>query len=140
MAFAPIVMTGNLEINGTDVSAQVMSFAVSGARDSIEIPATLATKKTFRAGNDTYTVTINYLPDVDATAVAMVLWAALDDTDGTIAFGGTLRPGAASATNPRITGEAVVTGLSIGGEVNTVVTDSQTFPCTARPTLSTSDA
>jgi hypothetical protein len=140
MAFAPLVLTGDLEINDTDVSDQVKGFVVKASRDSIEIPATLGTRKTFRAGNDSYEVEIMYLQDVDATALSQIFWTALADAEGTITYGGTVRPGGAGAGNPRWVGTAVVTGVSIGGEVNTVGEDSVTFPCTDRPTQSTSDA
>ena len=39
---AGITLTGNLAINGEDVSDQVSSFTISGTRDQIEIPPTLA--------------------------------------------------------------------------------------------------
>lgn len=134
MAFAPLILTGDLEINGTDVSDQVMSFVIKASRESVEIPATLGTRKTFKAGNDSYEVEFNYLQDNDATALTQIFWTALADADGTITFGGTLRAGAVSATNPRWEGTAVVTGMGVGGEVNAVGDDSVTFPCTDRPT------
>lgn len=134
MAFAPLILTGNLKINDTDVSDQVMAFKFLGARDSVEIPATLGVRKSFRAGNDSYEVEIEYLSDVDATAITQILWTALADPDGTIEVAGTFRPGAASATNPEWTGTAVVTAAGIGGTVNEVGTDSQTFPLVDRPT------
>jgi len=134
MAFAPLILTGNLEIDGTDVSDQIVGFKFTAARDRIEVPATLGQRKSFRAGNDSYEVEIEYLSDVDATAVTQLLWTAIADADGTIAVAGTYRPGAVSATNPQWTATAVVTGVGIGGNVNEVGTDSQTFPLTDRPT------
>lgn len=134
MAFAPLILTGNLEINGTDVSDQVTSFMFKAARDQIEIPATFGQRKSFRAGNDSYEVDIDYLTDVDATALTQIFWTAIADADGTVEIAGTMRPGVVSATNPQWTATAVVTGAGIGGEVNTVGTDSQTFPLTDRPT------
>lgn len=140
MAFAPLILTGDLEINDTDVSDQVKGFVVRGTRDSVEIPATLGARKSFKAGADSYEIEIMYLADVDATALTQIFWTALADTDGTISFGGTVRPGGASASNPRWEGVAVVTATALGGEVNTVAEDSVTFPCTDRPTQSTSDS
>lgn len=137
MAFAPLILTGNLEIDGTDVSDQIIGFKFSAARDQIEIPATLGQRKSFAAGNDSYEVEIEYLSDTDATAVTQLLWAAIADADGTIVVGGTYRPGAVSATNAQWTATAVVTGVGIGGNVNEVGTDSQTFPLTDRPTMVT---
>lgn len=142
MAFEPLLLTGNLKINDVDVSDQVTSFAFTGTRDSIEIPATFGQRKSFRGGNDSYEVEISYLSDVDTTALTQIFWAALADADGTpeagtVEVSGTLRPGAVSATNPEWSGVALVTGTSLGGEVNTVGTDSQTFPLQDRPTQST---
>jgi hypothetical protein len=139
MAFAPLILTGDLEINDTDVSDQVMAFTVRGTRDTIDIPATLGTRKTFAGGNDQYEVEISFLQDVDATALTQIFWTALADTAGTITFGGTVRPGGAAAGNPRWEGVALVTAAAVGGEVNTVGVDSVTFPCLDRPTQSTSD-
>lgn len=136
MAFAPLILTGNLEIDDIDVSDQVTSFMFKAARDQIEIPATFGQRKSFRAGNDSYEVDISYLTDTDATALTQIFWTAIADTDGTVTVAGTMRPGPVSATNPQWTATAVVTGAGIGGEVNTVGTDSQTFPLTDRPTQS----
>lgn len=140
MAFAPLILKGNQEINGVDVSDQVMSITFRAARDRIEIPATFGLRKSFAAGDDSYEVEIAYLPDVDATALTQIFWTALADDEGTITVGGTMRAGATSASNPRWTAEAVVTQMAIGGGVNTVATDRVTFPCLDRPTQPTSDA
>jgi hypothetical protein len=134
MAFAPLILTGNLEIDTVDVSLQVVAFKFTASRDQIEIPATLGTRKSFAPGNDSYEVEIEYLSDVDATAITQILWTAIADAGGTIAVAGTFRPGAASASNPEWTATAVVTGVGIGGTVNEVGLDSQTFPLTDRPT------
>jgi hypothetical protein len=139
MAFAPVIMTGDLEINDTDVSDQVMSFVLRATRDTIRIPATLGARSSVRGGDDQYEVQINFLPDVDATALSMIFWDAVAASPGTITFGGKLRAGATAAGNPRFEGVAQVTALALGGEVNTVLTDSVTFPCLDRPTKSESD-
>tara|TARA_R110000803_G_scaffold63024_1_gene123565 strand:- start:7264 stop:7680 length:417 start_codon:yes stop_codon:yes gene_type:complete len=134
MAFAPLILTGNLEIDGVDVSAQVTAFKFSAARAQIEIPQTFGTRMSFAAGNDSYEIEIEYLSDNDATALSQIFWTAIADADGTVTCAGTFRTGAVSATNPQWTATAVVTGVGIGGEVNTVGVDSQTFPLTDRPT------
>jgi len=134
MAFAPLILTGNLSIDSVDVSDQVTAFKFSAARAQIEIPQTFGTRMSFAAGNDSYEVEIEYLSDTDSTAISQILWTALADSTGTIVVAGTFRPGAVSTTNPQWTGTAVVTGAGIGGEVNTVGVDSQTFPLTDRPT------
>lgn len=137
MAFAPLILTGNLEIDGVDVSDQVTSFMFKASRDSVTVPATFGQRKSFRAGDDSYEVDIAYLSDTDATALTQIFWTAIADTDGTVTVAGTMRPGAVSATNPQWTATAVVTGVGVGGDVNTVGVDSQTFPLTDRPTQAT---
>lgn len=138
MAFAPLILKGNLEINGTDVSAQVTSFTIKGKRDEVRIPATFGSRSTVAGGDDQYEVEIAYLQDVDATAISEIFWAALADSAGTVTFSGTMRTGAISATNPAYEGTALVTGVGKGGGVNTVGVDTQTFPLTDRPTKATS--
>lgn len=134
MAFAPIICTGNLEVNGDDVSDQVTAFLFAAVRSDIPIPATFGSRMSHAPGDDTYTVQIDYLPDTDTTALTQVFWEAIADAAGTVTVAGTLRPGAVSATNPQFTGVALVTGVGIGGTVNTVAVDSQTFPLLDRPT------
>lgn len=133
MAFAPLILTGNLEIDTVDVSEQVTSFKFSATRDQIDIPATFGTRMSYAPGNDTYEVELEFLADTDTTAITQILWTAIADATGTIDVAGTFRPGAVSATNPQWTATAVVTGVGVGGEVNTVNTDSQTFPLLDRP-------
>ena len=137
MAFAPLILTGNLEIDGTDVSEQVTAFTFRGTRDQIEIPSTFGARMSFAAGDDQYEVEIEYLSDTDATALSQIFWTALADATGTVSVAGTFRPGAVSATNPQWTATAVVTAVGIGGTVNNVGTDSVTFPLTDRPTQAT---
>lgn len=139
MAFAPLILRGNLEVDGNDVSDQVIGFTFRGTRDEIEIPATLGVRKSWAGGSDEYEVEISYLPDVDATAITQIFWTALADNEGTIEIGGTLREGATSATNPRWTGVALVNASGIGGDVNTVAQESVTFKLLDRPTQETSD-
>lgn len=134
MAFAPLILKGNLEIDGVDVSDQVTQFKFMGARSQVDIPATFGQRASFAAGNDTYQVQIDYLSDTDATALSQIFWTAIADSEGTVEVSGTFREGAVSATNPQWVGTAVVLGVGIGGEVNTVGVDSQTFPLQDRPT------
>lgn len=138
MAFAPLILRGTPKINDTDVSDQVMAITFSASRDEIAIPATFGTEPSVAAGNVTYSVTIDFLQDIDATAISMILWEALADADGTITVAGTVRAGAIAAGNPEWEGTAVVTDFELGGEVNTVGTSSVTFPLTGRPTKATS--
>lgn len=134
MAFAPLILKGNLTINGVDVDDQVTQFKFMGARSQVDIPATFGSRLSYAGGNDSYTVQIDYLQDTDATALTQIFWTALADDEGTITVAGTMRPGPVSASNPEWTGTALVLGVGIGGEVNTVGIDSQTFPLLDRPT------
>lgn len=140
MAFSPLILRGNLKVNGNDVSDQVTSFTFTANVDTIDIPSTFGSRPSFAAGNDTYEVTIEYLMSNDATPFSLseIFWDAIDTDAGTITVAGTLRSGSVSATNPLYTATAVVTGVGLGGENNTVGQDSQTFPLTDRPTRSTS--
>lgn len=133
MAFAPLLLTGGLEIGGVDVSEQVTSFMIKASRDSIEVPATFGARKSFFAGNDSYELEIEYLQDVDATALSQIFWDAIGSAAGTVTFSGTLKDGAVSATNPEWSGTVVVTSVGLSGEVNTVGVDSVTFPIQGRP-------
>lgn len=138
MAFAPLILTGNQKINGVDVSDQVISFRVVGARAQTNIPATYGERASFAGGDDTYTVEIEYLSDTDATALTQIFWTAIAATPGTITFEGSMRSGAVSASNPAWTGTALVTAVGIGGTVKGVGRESVTFPCLDRPTQITS--
>lgn len=137
MAFAPLILKGNLKINGTDAPEQVTSFMFKGAREAVTIPATFGARQSVGAGADSYECEIGYLQDTDATALSMILWDALADDEGTITVSGTLRAGAIAVGNPEWTATCVVTAAVLGGEVNTVAVDSVTLPCTDRPTKDT---
>lgn len=134
MAFAPLILKGNLKINGDAVPEQITSFAFKGARETINIPATFGARASVAGGADTYECEISYLQDTDATeALSMILWDALADDEGMITVAGTLRPGAIGANNPEWQATCLVTAAMLGGEVNTVGVDSVTLPCTDRP-------
>jgi len=130
----PLILRGNLLVNTVDVSSGVTSFAFSGERETIDIPPTFGTSKTYAAGTDSYQVEVSYFTNVATpTLLTSVFWDALATNAGTVTVSGTFSPGPVSATNPRYTATAVVTGVGIGGDVNTLAMDSQTFPLLARP-------
>ena len=99
MAFAPLILRGNLKVNTADVSDQVMQFKFTGARTTIDVPATFGKRQSFEGGTDTYQVQIDFLQDVDATALSIIMWDALTDTVGTIEVAGSFRDAAISADN-----------------------------------------
>ena len=136
---AGITLTGNLAINGNDVSEQVSSFTISGSRDQVEIPPTFGSRKSFKAGPDMYELTMDYLQGADVTDLSMVFFDALADVDGTIEFSGTpYSDDPAGEGNPVFSGTCVVTSAALGGDAESVGTDSVTFPCTDRPAKATS--
>lgn len=137
MAFAPLILRGNLTAGGDSVGVQVTSFTLRATRDDVEIPATFGARKSHAAGDDDYEIEIAYLQDIDDDALSEIFWAAVADDAGTIEFGGTFKPGAVSATNPLFTCTAVVTGVGRGGQVRTVGQDTQTFPLVGRPVKTT---
>lgn len=138
MAFAPLILKGNLSVDGSDVDDQVTSFKFMGERDQVTVPATFGARSSSKAGNDTYTVEIAYLQDQDSAALTQVFWDALADGDGTVTIVGSFESGAVSASNPSYTATAVVTEVGMGGAVNEVGQDTVTFPLTDRPTKATS--
>ena len=137
MAFAPLILRGNLTIDGESVADQVTSFQFKGMRDQIEIPATFGQRKSVAGGGDSYEAEISFLQDIDAEAISQIFWNALADADGTVELAGTLKAGSVSATNPEFTVTALVTAANLGGEVNTVGVDSVTLPCLDRPVKTT---
>lgn len=139
MSFNPLILKGNLTINGVDVSDSVTSFTFTGSRDVVDIPATFGSGKSFAAGSDSYQVEVSYMTNTATpTQLTGVFWDALADAAGTVTVEGTFNTGAVSPTNPSYTATAVVTGVGIGGDVNTLGQDSQTFPLTGRPVKATS--
>ena len=138
MAFAPLVLSGSLTIDGVDVSAQVKSFRFAGTRVNVPIPATFDTDMSFAAGPGSWQVEIEYLSDVDSDALTQVFWLAMTTAPHLVEVSGTVRAGAVSATNPRWYGLAVVTSWGLGGGHYELGTDSVVFNLTAAPTQSTS--
>lgn len=138
MAFAPLILRGNLKVNSADVSDQVTAFTFKGQRATIDIPQTFGAKASFAAAADTYSVQIDYLEDTDAAALTMIFWDALASTTGEITVAGSFESGTVGASNPLFTATAIVTGAGIGGTVNTVGQQSFEFPLKSVPVKTTS--
>lgn len=136
----PLVLKGNLAIgidagSAVDVSDSITALKITANRDIVDVPATLAGPKSFRAGGAQYAVEISYLStdeDPDDTVFAM-FWTAIASADGILYFEGSMRDGTVSDANPLWSGEFIVTGAAIGGDAEALSTDSQTFPCVAKP-------
>lgn len=140
MAFAPLILQGNKQIGPGNAGAlvncdlQVIDFRVMAERDAIEIPATYGKRISVAAGNDKYKLEIRYLQDNDVTALSEIFWTALGDAVGTINFKATVRSGAISATNQAWVGIGVITGVDVGGTVNSVGIATVSIPLVDRPT------
>jgi hypothetical protein len=139
MAFAPLILKGNLELGGTSVASQVVSFMIRGTADTITIPATFGARRSAAKGDDTYELEIEFLQDTDTAAISQILWTELADADGELTFSGTFRSGLVSATNPEWAGTAIVVDMGdLGGTVNTVGTATVRLPLKDRPVRATS--
>lgn len=136
--YDPLILRGNLKVAGADVSAQVTSFKISGTRSVIDIPARFGARASVAAGNDTYSITIDFLQDMDATALSSIFYEALASTTGEIAVAGSFESGVVGPSNPLFSGVAIVTQVGLGGAYNTVGTDSVTYPLKDRPSKSIS--
>lgn len=146
----PLILTGNLKIGTSastafEVGDNVTGFKITGTREIVEIPSTLATPtKSRRAGSSAYEVQIDYLPNDDATTTStfVLLWNALDDVtagqEGQLYMEGSMESGTVSTGNPKWSFTAIVTQAAIGGTANELATDSVTLPLTARPTRANS--
>lgn len=137
----PLVLKGNLAIgvdamSATDVSDSVTAFRITTDRDIVDVPATLAGPKSFRAGGAQYHIEVSYLSTDDDTTSALFaqFWNAVASADGILYFEGSMRDGTVSDANPLWSGEFIVTGAGIGGNAEELSIDSQTFPCIAAPT------
>lgn len=139
-AFAPLILKGNLKVNGADVSEQVTSFKFTAARATVEKPATFGSRKSFGGGEDTYNCELAYLQDTASEALTRIFWTAIASEPGTVTVEGTIRDAPVGPDNPVWEAEVLVTGAGAGGDVNTYGVDTQTFPCLDRPTLRTTDS
>lgn len=138
MAFAPIILKGDLELGGTSVGAQVTGFVIRGTADTITVPATFGARKSFAKGDDSYELEIQFIQDTDVAAISQILWTELGDVDGELTFTGKLRSGIVSATNPKWSGTAIVVDMGdLGGTVNSVGLATVRLPLKDRPVKAT---
>lgn len=132
----PLILRGNLRLDGQDVSDSITSFKVIGNRAVIEIPATLGTPISRRAGAASYEIELAYFStDADDNdTVFAIMWNSLtDDADGEVEFSGSMRDGPVGNDNPGWSGTFIVTGTSIGGNAEELSTYSGTYPLTGEP-------
>ena len=145
-----ILTVGNLKIGEsastcTEVGDVVTAFRLQGTRDTIVVPPTLATQvENNRAATERWTLQVDYFADPNGTTSTDLwnqLFTAIADTStasppGSLYYEGSIADGAVSTSNPKFSGRFLVTGLGTGGTVNELSLDSQTFPCTGRPSRS----
>jgi hypothetical protein len=140
----PLILKGNLAVGtdsltAADVSDQVLGFTIIAERDTVDIPATLASAKSKRAGGVAYSIKIDFFSsDGDDADLFRVFWDTFATADGQLYFEGSVADDAVSATNPLWSGTFIVTGAQLGGDAEGLSQDSQTFPLIAAPTIATS--
>jgi hypothetical protein len=132
----PLILRGNFKIATVDQSLEVTAFKIRGARDTVEVPATLGGPKSQRAGGALYEVEISYLATDGTDGVLFpTLWTALGTATGEVAASASMRDGAISAANPEWQFTMVVTAAELGGEAEGLSTGSATFPLTGAPVI-----
>jgi hypothetical protein len=124
----------------TDFSDAIESMTFIAEAAVVDVPATLATPESSRAGSRKYSVTIKYFSnDVSSTnELFRVLLDELMSGDGEVPFAAQFHAGAVSTTNPKYSGTLIVTRAAIGGDVGTLSDDAVTFSLKAAPTIATS--
>lgn len=122
--------------SATEVGDEITHFSITGAAEDIQVPAVLSTGvKGHLTGSSDWSIGLNYLvnPD-DATGVSAILLDAIMEGE-TVYFEGTFFEGAVSATNKKWSGYFIPTSSTVGGDVGALMSDSQTFPLTEKPTI-----
>lgn len=132
----PLILRGNLQLDGQDVSSSITSFKITANRAVVTIPATLGTAESSRAGAASYAIELGYFStDSDEIdTVFAIMWSAItDDADGQVDFSGSMRDGAINDANPAWSGTFICTGTSVGGDAEALSTYSGTYPLIAAP-------
>lgn len=149
MAQAPFVyLSGQFKIGAnagaaTDCKDALSGITIRASRQVVEIPATAANgTPTPVAGATSYEVEFDLLgDDVTASSFFQQLWDATDPTTnptGTLYFEGTLHgTGAVGPSNPKWSGNFIVSGAALGAKIGDPVSDHQVFRMTGRPAKAT---
>jgi hypothetical protein len=131
-----IQLKGNLKLGPTpgtavEFGAAITAFVVKTERESVTLPATLATGRASEAaGAMKQMVQIDFFSTTAATSVWAELYDAIITDSAELYFEGTLNPGAVSADNPRWSGYITVMTLDTGATVGALRSQSQTYPVT----------
>lgn len=145
MANAPfILLQSELKVGANlagavTVADCVKSFRLAYNRPTVKVPGVMSNPAPIpKLGAPEYEMTVSYLTDdTAATTFWRVLWDKGADATGQLYYEGMLHPGAVGVANPKYSGNFLVAGAGIGGDVGSYVEDSQTFPLTAAPTIAT---
>lgn len=129
-------LKGNLMMGITDadvdISEWVTKLTLTRTRESIDIPATLATgQASVAAGAESATLGVDFFSDLSADAPFDLFEQAIESPTSELFFEGTLDPGAVGPDNPKYSGVAIILGLDIGGTVGQLRSQSQGYPIKA---------
>lgn len=131
-----IQLRGNLRLGPTAGTAvefgnAITAFIVKTERESVTLPATLATgRASSAAGAIMQSVQIDFFSSTAASSVWAELYDAIITDSAELYFEGTLNPGPVNADNPRWSGIFTVMTLDTGIAVGALRAQSQTYPVT----------
>ncbi len=114
-----------------DYSSAVTSVDLEFEAGQNDVPATLATGETgYEPGAKARNLALNFLSEGALTSLFTEFETAFEAASGEgadVFFEVTLKQGATSATNPKFTGRIFIDAVSIGGNRNTVRSQSRTY-------------
>lgn len=133
-----IQLEGNIKFGtttaGTQYNSEITSLMINRAVETITAPATFANAITDpNAGPESDSLTINFLGDpLTASSFINALWEAMDTDEKILYWAATLNISTTvTATNPKYSGQIVVTDLDVGGDVAALRQQSKTYPIKA---------
>lgn len=143
MTTTPLIVAedgGLFTVGGHDFSDAVSKVQLLVQANEVTLPQTLVTPETSRAGSRKYSIAIDYYSNDVSTTVELfgVLWEAITDSDGMLAFTLQLHEGAVSASNPLWSQTLVGLETQLGGDAGSLSVGSSTFPLVGKPVRATS--
>lgn len=131
MAGSAIVLFGQLSLNNTDVSDDVTSFTISGARNEVAVGATLGNKVSYvKPGSESWEIEISFRQSEGLTSAHKILYNAMLTDDATVTFSGSLED---DINSDNFYGTMTVTSWDTGGAADSLAESSHTYKLTARP-------
>ncbi len=135
------LLTGSLKLgadpgSAVEVNDEITAFRIIANATDITVPAVFSTGvEGHLMGPSNYQLGLSYLVNPqDADGVSNILLDAIMSGDP-VYYQGTFFPGPVSASNKQYSGYFIPTSTNMGGDVGTLMSDSQTFPCTERPVI-----